>query len=255
MFSKIFDKITIVIVALLLIMGFRELVLTDTAVSRFFAELIGMLPFAKQISYPIIAILKCEHSVPIISSIGVTESILRLVVMAFLQPLITGTLYRVFLPLPSHSPFFDLEAYMSSTGYRVKAFFINILSAPLLAACVAWLLAYAMKWLSALLGNVGAILTALLAIVIVFGLSLIPLVIKGTTLLAAFLWRLLVDLVPELLKVTVTNALCIAFYAALVGGVQNQAVTLLIILFIWLGFWSFGISLMSRCVAKINLGL
>lgn len=253
--NKVFDKIVIIIVAALFIVGFREMILTDDLVGETFAELIGLLPFAEDIAEPIMTWFKCTYDVPIVSDGNVVTAILRLIIMACIQPLAIGILTTCFLSIPAGlKRSYEMEAYMNSFGYRAKELLINIIACPLLALFAAWLSKIFMNYLSDALGTVGGILTGLGAVIAGLGLSTIPLVATGgMTLGLAILWRLLVTLLPKLLEVTVTNALCIALYVAVVGGVESQIILSSGALILWLIIWSFGFKLIMSCIAGANL--
>lgn len=253
--NKVFDKIVIIIVAALFIVGFREMILTDDLVGETFAELIGLLPFAEDIAEPIMTWFKCTYDVPIVSDGNVVTAILRLIIMACIQPLAIGILTTCFLSIPAGlKRSYEMEAYMNSFGYRAKELLINIIACPLLALFAAWLSKIFMNYLSDALGTVGGILTGLGAVLAGLGLSTIPLVATGgMTLGLAILWRLLVTLLPKLLEVTVTNALCIALYVAVVGGVESQIILSSGALILWLIIWSFGFKLIMSCIAGANL--
>lgn len=253
--NKVFDKIVIIIVAALFIVGFREMILTEDLVGETFAELIGLLPFAEDIAEPIMTWFKCTYDVPIVSDGNVVTAILRLIIMACIQPLPIGILTTCFLSIPAGlKRSYEMEAYMNSFGYRAKELLINIIACPLLALFAAWLSKIFMNYLSDALGTVGGILTGLGAVIAGLGLSTIPLVATGgMTLGLAILWRLLVTLLPKLLEVTVTNALCIALYVAVVGGVESQIILSSGALILWLIIWSVGFKLIMSCIAGANL--
>lgn len=255
MVGRIFDKLIIVIIVILFVVGFRELILTDELVGTAFGELIGLLPFAKELVEPISSILKCQYEVPIISSTSIIGSMLRLTMMACIQPLVMWVLTKLFLPLPSylrHS--YDMEEYMNSFDYKLKELLLNILSCPVLAVGAAWLSAYAVGFLSNMLGTVGGILASLGAIVTGLGLSTIPLVvIGGKTLGFAILWRLLVTVLPKLLEVFITSTLCIAVYVAAVGGVQVQIFGSVSLLILWLIIYGIGFKLMVQSLTGRSL--
>lgn len=252
--NKTFDKIVIIIVAILLVIGFREIILTDDLVGETFAELIGLLPFAEDIAEPISTWFKCAYDVPIVSDGNVASAILRLIIMACIQPLVMRVLSLLFLSIPAGiTGFYDREAYMNGLGYRVKELLINIIASPFLAFLAAWLSKILMGYF-ATLGTVGSVLAGLGSAIAGLGLSVIPLVIAGEmTIGLAVLWRLLVTLLPKLLEITVTNTLCITVYVAIVGGVQSQIVMSIGALILWFILWSFGFRLITGNLARANL--
>lgn len=252
--NKVFDKIIILIVAVLLIVGLREMILTDDLVGETFAELIGLLPFAEDIAEPITTLFKCAYDVPIVSDGNVASAILRLLIMACIQPLAMWVLSKFFLSIPSGlTGIYEREAHMDSFGYRAKELLINIIACPLLAFLAAWLSKILMNYLAGL-GTIGSILTGLGVVLIGLGLSTIPLVtVGGMAFGLAILWRLLVTLLPKILEITVTNALCIAVYVAIVGGVQSQIVISIGTFLLWFVIWSFGFRLITSSLASANL--
>lgn len=255
MFNKIFDKVILIIIIVLFVVGFREMIATDAAVSESFGELIGMLPFAEELAKPISEILKCQYEVPVISHNSVLSSIIILVVMACIQPLVMSFLSKIFLRIPAgYSHYSEMEGYMNSSGYRVKELLANIVASPFLALGAAILANYFVSFVIDKLGSVGGILTSLGTIIAGLGLSTIPLIVTGgMTLGLAIMWRLLVTLLPKLLEIFVTNTLCIAIYYAIVGGVQSQILITIGMLVLWLSISLFGIKLMMHSIAGANL--
>ena len=253
--NKAFDKIIIFIIIVLVAVSFREMIATDAAVSEFFGELIGMLPFADELAKPISEILKCQYAVPVISSNSLLTSFMILIVMACIQPLAMTLLSRIFLPIPSYyKHYYEMDEYMNSAGYRVKELLLQIIASPFLAMAAAMLANYLISFIMNKLGSSGGILASLCIIITGLGLSIIPLVVTGGMKTGyALLWRLFVTLLPKLLEIFVTNTLCIAVYFAVAGGIQSQIFITVGGLILWLSICFFGIKLIMRSIAGVNL--
>lgn len=253
--NKIIDKIITVIVVVLFIVGFREMILTDELADAAFGELIGLLPFAKELSDPISTVLKCQYEVPVISTASVGESLLRLAVMACIQPLVMWLLTKVLLPLSAElTNIGQREDYMDSFSYKLKEVLINIICCPLLAVGAAWLSTHIIGFLTSALGNIWGILAGIGGIVLGLGLSVWVLMWLGNlTAGVAIMWRLLITVLPKLLEVFVTDVLCIALYFAVVGGVRSQIFWSAFALILWIVICVVGMELIMQSVAGINL--
>ena len=101
LFDKFLTKMLAVIVIIVFIIGFREMILTDDNTATAFGALMGMLPFAEVVTDVICKILRYQYEIPVISTASVWTDLIRLALMACLQPIIVGLLTAMFLPLPA----------------------------------------------------------------------------------------------------------------------------------------------------------
>lgn len=249
LFDKLFSKLLAVIVIVLFIVGFREMILTDEDTYTAFAALMGMLPFAEVLSEVVCNILKYQYEIPIISTSSVIIDLLKLAVMACLQPLVVGILTAIFLPVPGSLRDYALrEEYMSSFSYRAKELVITVISAPILALTAAWFTSWLFNYFTTTFGNVLSVVMGLLSVVLLSAASLIPLLIAGVTVGTAIAWRLLVTLGSKMVTTLVTNALCLAVYVALLGGIEGQVATTIVSLIVWLIIMDFGVNCLQKAV-------
>ena len=142
LFDKFLTKMLAVIVIIVFIIGFREMILTDDNTATAFGALMGMLPFAEVVTDVICKIMRYQYEIPVISTASVWTDLIRLALMACLQPIIVGLLTAMFLPLPAGMDSYEREVYMDSFRYRAKELLLTIISAPLLALVASWFSAF-----------------------------------------------------------------------------------------------------------------
>lgn len=247
--DKLFAKIIALVVIVLFVVGFREMILTDKDTSTAFGALMGIMPFAKVIVDVVCKILKYQYSIPIISASSVLTDLLKLAVMACIQPLVVGLLTAIFLPVPSSlRDYADREAYMSSFSYRAREMLVTIVSAPLLALAAAWFTTWLFNYLSTTFGDIISTLLGVLSVVLLSAVSIIPLLIAGVSIGTAILWRVLVTLGSKMATTFMTNALCLAVYVAIIGGVEHQIAVSILTLVVWLIIMDFGVKCIQRAV-------
>lgn len=172
LFDKFLTKMLAVIVIIVFIIGFREMILTDDDTATAFGALMGMLPFAEVVTDVICKILRYQYEIPVISTASVWTDLIRLALMACLQPIIVGLLTAMFLPLPAGMDSYEREVYMDSFRYRAKELLLTIISAPLLALVASWFSAFLFDLFISTFGTPGSILLGALSVI---GLSAVSL--------------------------------------------------------------------------------
>ncbi len=232
-FNKIWPKVITIIVIVLLAIGFKELIYTDTSVSAFFGELMGNLPFSKKIVEVICKIMKYQQSVPLITSSSLISDLLKLAIMACIQPLIVGLFSWIFLKVPNGSSF-DMEKHMSKTSYRIGELFISVLLSPLCALVAANLTAAISNYLTTKIGGLLSSLIGVLAVILISCISIIPLLYAGMAIGKALLWRVLITLLGKMVTTLGTNICCLWLYVAILGGLQSQVLSSILVLIFWL---------------------
>lgn len=130
LFNKFISKLFAILIIVAFIIAFREKILTDSNTALAFGELLGTLPFAKAITDVICEILQYQYGIPIISSSTVISDILRLAVMACIQPAIVGVLSVIFLKVPE-GDYRVREEYMEGAGYRAKEMILTVITTML----------------------------------------------------------------------------------------------------------------------------
>lgn len=248
--DHLFSKILAVIIIVLFVFAFRENILTNSEASTAFGALMGTLPFAKVITDMVCKILGFQYSLPIISTASVMTDLIRLAFMACLQPIIIGLLTAIFLPVPAKLDYAGQEEYMKSFSYKGKELLLTIISAPLLAIAAASLSATAFRFFVDQFGTIASIILGILTVAGLTAVSLVPLLVTGTTVATAIAWRLLVTLGAKMVTTFVTNAFCLGVYVALLGGIDGQIATSIISLIVWLIIMDFGVKCLQRSVVR-----
>jgi len=226
--SKIWPKIIAVVVIVLFVIGFKSMIITDPTVADAFEGLMETLPFAEPFSKIICNVLDYKNSQPLISATGFIQDIAKLMFMAFIQPILTIIISLFFLRLPSGAKsVYEKEAYMNSLGYRIKEMFVKICTAPISSVLSGWLMALIIGWSAEKFGNAGSVLTSVLTTILAAGASIIPMVILGTTISVALLWRFLVTLLGGMLTALTTTFFSIAIYYALINDIPSHIVGLI----------------------------
>ena len=251
LFDKFLTKMMAVIVIILFIIGFREMILTDDNIATVFGALMGTLPFAEVVAEIICNILRYHYELPVISTTSVWTDLIRLAIMACLQPIIVGLLTAIFLPMPEGKSIDEQEAYMNSFRYRAKDFVIKILSAPLLALAAAWISSLLFNFFIDTFGTAVSILLGTLSVIGLGAVSLVPLLVTGTSVGVAIAWRLLVTLGSKMVATFITECFCLAIYVALLGGIQGQIATSIIGMVIWLIIMDVCITALQRAVVGV----
>lgn len=262
--SRIFDKFLYKLIVLLIIVGvvvgFRETIITDKAVAAAFGELMGAFPFAKQISDTICGIMGYAYGTAsfVVSTSSVLTDILKLLIMALIQPLIMGLLTAIFLPLPSNPrnqilstprPQWEMqEEYMNSFGYKIKALLLSVAAAPFIALLSANILDQMTAWISRTFGTAGNAFGLVIMIIVAGVLSMLVLVSGGTTWKTAALWRLLVTVLQASAATIGTNVICLWIYLAVISGAHGQAATGVVTLFVWLLIMDLVAQLFKRAI-------
>ena len=251
LFDKFLTKMLAVIVIIVFIIGFREMILTDDNTATAFGALMGMLPFAEVVTDVICKIMRYQYEIPVISTASVWTDLIRLALMACLQPIIVGLLTAMFLPLPAGMDSYEREVYMDSFRYRAKELLLTIISAPLLALVASWFSAFLFDLLISTFGTPGSILLGALSVIGLSAVSLVPLLVTGTAVGTVIAWRLLVTLGSKMVTTFVTDAFCLAVYVAILGGIQEHIATSIVALVIWLIIMDLGVNALQHAVVGI----
>lgn len=234
--NKLFSKLMILIVIVLFIVAFRESILTDDALSDVFAQLMGALPFSEVIAEVICQILKYSYEIPLITTSSVLEDLLKLAIMACIQPLVGRFLSMLFLRLPAYTAgdYEEQEKYMKKLPYKCKEALVTVVSAPLVALAAANLTAAMSGYINQRFGPTAASVIGAAAVVVIGAISLWSLLAAGVSAKVAITWRLLVTFLSKMATTFMTNALCLWIYAAFLGAVEWQIVSAIVTLIVWL---------------------
>ena len=246
--NKGIRKIVAVIVIVLLASSFREM-MSDKEFYTAFGGLMGTLPFAKQITDIVCKILKYQNNIPVFSNVTILEDILKLAIMAFLQPFAGTALTGLFLKVPSN--YKEREEYMEGSVYKMKELAVNVISAPILALLAAYLTTMIIEYIKNNLGNISSVIVAVASVVGVFAVSLIPLIKSGVSMLKAFLWRLTGMLVGGMIKSYGINAMSLALYIGILKGMPGMIGGSVLGLIIWLIIFDVGMKLIRESIVSL----
>ncbi|MBQ5825459.1 MAG: hypothetical protein IIW48_11720 [Clostridia bacterium] len=221
--SKIWSKLILILVVVLFIVGFKSAITDDPTVADAFKGLMSCLPFAEPFSEIVCNILGYRNASPLLSELGFVEDSAKLVVMSFIQPVFTIICSLVFLRIPKKlTGVYEKESYMERFGYRFKEMLIKILTAPLCAILAGKLITFILDWAAAKFGMVGAVFTGLITAFLAAGISAIPMIILGTSISVALLWKLTVTLLGGMLTTLTTIVFSIAIYYAFISGLPSH---------------------------------
>ena len=234
--NKGISKIVAVIVIVLLASSFRKM-MSDEEFYTAFGGLMGTLPFAKQITDIVCKILKYQNNIPVFSNVTILEDILKLAIMAFLQPFAGTALTGLFLKVPSN--YKEREEYMEGAVYKMKELAVNVISAPII------------EYVKNNLGNISSVIVAVASVVGVFAVSLIPLIKSGVSMLKAFLWRLTGMLVGGMIKSYGINAMSLALYIGILKGMPGMIGGSVLGLIIWLIIFDVGMKLIRESIVSL----
>jgi len=248
LFGSLASKLIGLLVIVMFVIGFKESILTDANISNAFGGLMEALPFSNIIVENICRIMKFNYELPSVTVASVGTDIMKLLIMACIQPLFVSLLSMMFLRMPSSLGIDAAESFMSRPGYRIKEMIITIVTAPLLAVIAAWLTTWVFDFFASTFNDVVAAILKFLSVILVGGISLTPLLITGTAVGTAVAWRLLVTVGAKVVGTFVTNAICLWIYIALIGGVSSQVFSSILSLVIWLFVMDFGIKCLQRAV-------
>ncbi len=242
--SDIFYKIVIGLIIVAIVIGVRDAIITDQALSAWFGELLGELPFANAVAEPVMKALGFRTSVPFVTGKSFMSELLKLAVMACLQPLVLGIAFSIFLPMPRvprnqilATPlpsWYGAEEYTETIGYKIKKLLLSLVLCPPLALLSGWLIGKGQDYLENEVGGIFAVLASIGVLAAVVILSLIPLLLVGVGLGIALIWRFLVTLLSQMANTMVMNALCIAVYFAFISGVWSRMAGTISLLVVWL---------------------
>ncbi len=248
LFGSLASKIIGVIAVVLFVVAFREGILADPTVGTAFDGLMESLPFSNLIVENICRVLRFNYSLPSITVDSVGTDIMKLVIMACIQPFFVGLLSRLFLRMPVSLGIDESESFMSRPSYRIKEMIITIISSPLLALIAAHLTTVIFDFFANNFNGVVAGIFKFLSVLLAGGLSLTPLLIARVALGTAIAWRLLVTVGARVVGTFVTNAICLWIYIVWLSNVSTAMITPILALVIWLIIMDFGIQCLQRSV-------
>ncbi|WP_034447836.1 hypothetical protein [Butyrivibrio sp. AE2032] len=232
--DKMWSKLLAVIVIVLFVIGFKELIVTDSKFSDAFGELMQTLPFSKLITSIICKVMKYQKAVPFKTSTDVIFDFVKLAVMATVQPAVVRLFSIIFLRVPG-GDYHEREDLMNGVGYRIKEMIITIFTAPFVAFIFSYIISQVSSNLADKLGQILSSVIGIVALIVICILSALILAIVGRISFGkALLWRISITLVGKMLQSTGTNAICLWIYLAIIEGISGQVISAIVAIVIWL---------------------
>ena len=222
LFNKLGSKLLAFIVIVLFVVAFRERILTDHNAQVAFDELMGTLPFAKQITDVICKVMRYKYELSPKTPASVIEEFLKLAIMASVQPLAFRIFSCIILKVPSGT-LYEREDYMDGLGYRLKEMIFTIISAPLIAVAAARLASHILEYLTVNFGGLLSSVLGVFSVVFMSAISIIPLLIGGITIGTAILWRVVVTLLGEMAITIGIDVICLWIYLSIINGLCNAS--------------------------------
>lgn len=233
-FSKIWSKLIVLIIAILLIIGLRELIFTDSSIAAAFGALMGSLPFSKQITDVICRILKCQQSIPLITTSSLITDLIKLALMSVIQPIVVALFTRIFLKIPYGSSY-DMEEHMNKFGYRIKELGISVLISPVIAAFVAYLTTLISYSLNNKFGGFLSTVIGILFVIVISVISTLPLIFfSGISFGKALIWRLVITLLGKMLTSIGITVCSLCLYISIISGLHQHILAFILVLLFWL---------------------
>lgn len=253
-FGKLVSKLVALIVIVIFVLSVKNLIITDSAVGDFFDELMEQLPFAKITTDAVTRLMKCQQDLaPQFTQQRIITDLLKLAVMASIQPLFTALLSLIFLKVPGGS-IDEREDFMRGLPYQLKETLITIVTAPILAFAAARIISYASDHLTAKLGSFVSSLIGVVSVIVMSFLSTVPLLLFGTiTFGLALLWRLFVTIFGKMIIILGMDAICIWMYISIVTGVHSQTFLSIASLVVFLIIMETGLSFLKQAIARKSL--
>lgn len=271
-------KFILFIIMLFVFVHFWRQISTNDTLNKFVAEIMSNLPFCKIITDKLCTIMKWKLN-PTSLVAGnrwgndvTAEHILtettKLAVLACLQPIVGYFLPRTILRLPRayiegdgpQSNWEYQDEYMNRTGYRVREFVANVISAPLVAMLASWIIGklYALVDLKLNHSAKPVIIIFIILIIALLLLSMIGMfhsgqyaaVGAGRLFFTGLLWRLLITTAAPLFNTFCTTALCYWIYLAFINDAGSQKTWSIISLIGYLIIWDIGFTFLRRAVLR-----
>lgn len=184
------------------------------------------------------------------------DDLLKLATISMLRYPITGAL-MLLIRLPksldnAHSS--AIEEYMEKPAYIFKESIIKIISAPLVTFVSLVAIKYFESWIAEQnIGDWFSILTKVIIIIVMSGVSILPLIISGTWIVTAILWRLLTIFCMEMLKSFIINTCCMTMYLAFTSQNTMCGIDSLIILLVLLALLEIFTNMIANVIAGNGL--
>lgn len=228
-FNKLFTKILIGIVVLLLIVGFGSAITEDGKEDAFDAA-VEELPFAGPISKVIVGFMKLDKGEALVSADSILTDVLKILVIALVRGPIVRFLFLTFAKVPGNTVD-EREQYMETLTYRIKELCIMVLTAIPIAFLAGIGVSAAKGAMEAKLGAVLTTIILVAALLVMLFISVRKCMGSDLSFGVAFGWRTFDILYDGILKTMVTNTIAIWMYLFIKQGKYANVLALLGLLF------------------------
>lgn len=248
--SKLMKCMLLVFVAVLFIIGLRDVFLSDSEFRNSVEKVIGSLPFADQLKSLVCKILGEKANENALSQASVIEDLVKISILAVLQPAVCKALNLIIRPMPSYMSLEDQERRMDLMGYKFKGVIISMISVLGISVIASNLIGKMMEQLNDRVGSVGTLVIGI-AIVVAFGIiSVIALVLANVTVLTASVWRIMITYVSGICQNLVVSALWILLYVAFTEELYGSIPTVLITWLIFYIIFDYGMECLKLTIVK-----
>lgn len=245
-FGSLASRLLALFVIVLFVLGFRDSILSDSTISDAFNGLMETLPFAKLIVENVCRIMGYDYALVQMTADSVGTDIMKLLIMAFMQPIAVRILSRLFLRMPA----MDVDAaesFMSAPSYRIKEILITILTAPLIAVVASIATTHIFDYFTNNFSAFTAGLFKILSMLFVGGISIIPLL--GSVALGTIVaWRIVITVGSALINTLVTNAICLWIYISILSQQSAELFGAIFTLIVWLFLFDFVVNWLRRVI-------
>ena len=251
-FGSAVSKLIAVFAIVMFVLMFRESILTDASVSAAFGGLMETLPFANLIVGHICKVMEFNYQIPDITAASIGTDIMKLLVMACLQPLFGRVMSMLFLRMPLSLGIDAAESFMKRPGYVIKEMLISIVTAPLLAVLSAWITTHIFDFFTNNFSALWATVLKVGSVIVAGGISLLPFLLAGAAVGTAIGWRLLITVGAGTVKTLVINTICLWMYVGLLQGVSSQVLSAIIALIVWLILADCAVNFLRRALVRVR---
>lgn len=259
--GRMVSKIVIAFVLIALFLNFISMMQSEeeNMVKDTVNSVLSEVPFAESTVEVICEFMKYSlDNIEIKSTRTLLEDLLRLLVMAVIQAPVIGFLTAWLLPMPKArnqilalhlKRYEDEEAYISQPGYKLKRLLLIVIVTPILSLLASWIIGVTAEWIETNFGGLYAVLIGGISVTTIFALSLPVLLAGHLTLQKAILWRLLVTLCPNMVRVYLIDTICLCIYVTVVKDALGWLLPEIIGLFFAILIIEGAIKLMQSAVA------
>ena len=247
--KKIIEATASLFILVVCVSAFIHMIKTGTEAPEAIKLMLDDLPFAEEIVEIIEKYLGFRSGISPIAKERIVSELLKLSIMAILQPLAVKGLSNIFF----RSPLFSEDSHSNRRSYRFKEIIVMILSAPYIAYGSAHIAKYIPYYLNSVFDPLLASVMQLASIAAAVGISTALLVAGGTVLAVALIWRISVNLLGNMILSLGISVLCWCLYISIKRGLFTEALFSVGLLILFIVIVKLILNLIMRKLAGLNL--